>query len=189
MKRILSALFAIIMLFGIFPLNVFAADWGQGDTIDDALSELKVGFHDTRLDWLALPGLGVVNLRYTYFLYRNTRTGTVDEQPVYCIDPTKAGAYEIVRDVGPNPDDGSNTATYIRGNKVGDAKYRGILAKGYPHNRLAGLKLETIEEGYYATKLALWMYIRGNNPIAFAVFPATKCQGLSNQSESSERTT
>jgi hypothetical protein len=148
-----------------------SADWGEGDTLEDALSELRVGFDDTQLDWLVLPGIGVVKLRYTYFKFANERTGTVDEHPVYCIDPTRGGAYEIVRDIGVN-DDGSNTATYIRGEKVGDPKYRGILAAGYPHMRLEGLGLQTKEEGYYATKLALWMYIRGNDPTTLTINPA-----------------
>ncbi|MDR0862986.1 MAG: hypothetical protein LBN30_09480 [Oscillospiraceae bacterium] len=144
-KRILTAFFAVVMVIGIMPFSAFAADWGAGDTLDDALSELKVGFADTQLDWLALPSLGVIKLRYTYYMYKNERTGTIDETPVYCIDPTKAGAYEIVKLVGPN-DDGSNTATYIRGEKVGDAKYRSILASGYPRNRFTGLGLQSIEE-------------------------------------------
>ncbi|MDR0905245.1 MAG: Cys-Gln thioester bond-forming surface protein [Oscillospiraceae bacterium] len=170
-KRILTAFLAVVMVLGILPFSVFAADWGAGDTLDDALSELKVGFADTQLDWLVLPSLGVIKLRYTYYMYKNERTGTVDETPVYCIDPTKGGAHEIVNAVGSN-DDGSNTATYIRGEKVGDARYRAILAAGYPHNRFPGLGLQSIEEAYYATKLALWLYIRGNDPTKLTINPA-----------------
>ena len=171
-KRILSVLLAVVMAFGIIPFSASAADWGEGDTLESALSELKVGFHDDQLDWLALPGLGVIKQRYTYYMFKNERTGTVEEQPIYCIDPTKGGAYEIVRNVGANPDDGSSTATYIRGDKVGDAKYRNILASGYPHFRYTGLGLQSNEEAYYATKLALWMYIRGNNPSSLTINPA-----------------
>ena len=170
MKRTITMLLVVVMLLGVMPFAAFAADWGEGDTLDSALAELKVGYDDTLLDWLVLPNLGVIYLRYSYFQFQNERTGTIDQHPVYCIDPTKGGAYDIVRDVGPN-DDGSNTATYIRGDKVGDAKYRGILSAGYPHMRLTGLGLETIEEGYYATKLALWMYIRGNDPTKLTINP------------------
>jgi hypothetical protein len=171
-KRAISALLAAVMLIGVLSFASLAADWGEGDTLEDALSELKVGFDDTQLDWLILPSLGVVKLRYTYFFFANDRTGEKEEHPIYCIDPTKGGAYEIVTNAGPNPDDGSNTATYIRGAKVGDARYRAILAEGYPHIRLAGLGLQTREEGYYSTKLALWMYIRGNDPSKLTINPA-----------------
>jgi hypothetical protein len=166
------------MLLGILPFSAFAADndpgfaqWGEGDTIDSALSKLKVAFDDYRLEWLALPTLGVVKLRYTYFLYKNTRTGQVEEHPVYCIDPTKGGANEIVNNIGTNPDDGSNTATYIRSDKVGDTRYMAILRAGYPHQQFTSLGLESKEEGYYATKLALWMYIRGNDPDTLTINP------------------
>ena len=170
-KRIIAALLAVILFIGILPAYSIAADWGEGDTLEDALSELKVGFDDTNLDWLALPGLGVIKLRYTYFLYKNERTGTIDEHPVYCIDPTKGGAYVIVSDVGPNTD-GSNTATYIRGEKVSDPKYRGIMNSGFPHLMYSSLGLQSREEAYYATKLALWMYIRGNDPDKLTINPA-----------------
>jgi uncharacterized surface anchored protein len=170
-KRTIAAAIAAIMLIGVMPLSVLAADWGEGDTLEDALSELKVGFDDALLDWLTLPSLGVIKLRYTYFMFKNGRTGAIDEHPVYCIDPTKGGAHDIVAAVGPNSD-GSSTATYIRGEKVGDPKYRGILSAGYPHQMLSSLGLQTREEGYYATKLALWMYIRGNDPAKLAINPA-----------------
>ena len=170
MKRTLTMLLAAIMLLGLMPFTASAADWGEGDTLDSALSELKVGFENTMLDWLVLPSLGVIYQRYAYFQFKNERTGTIDQHPVYCIDPTKGGAYEIVQAVGPN-DDGSNTATYIRGDKVGDAKYRAIFNSGYPHMTLTALNLETHEEGYYATKVALWMYIRGNDPTKLSINP------------------
>ena len=89
-------------------------------------------------------------------MYKNERTGAVEEHPVYCIDPMKGGAYEVVRDVGPNAD-GSRTATYIRGEKVGDYRYKKIMSSGYPYFGLVGLNLQTKEEAYYATKLALWL--------------------------------
>jgi len=170
-KKIITAFLAVIMLLGIMPFSASAADWGEGDTLETALSELKVGFDDAHLDWLSLPKLGVIQLRYTYFMFRNERTGTIDEHPVYCIDPTKGGAHEIVAGVGAN-DDNSDTATYIRGEKVGDPKYRGIMDAGYPHNQFTSLGLQSREEGYYATKLALWMYIRGNDPQTLAINPA-----------------
>ncbi|MDR1205672.1 MAG: hypothetical protein LBL26_09380 [Peptococcaceae bacterium] len=172
-KRIISALMAVLLAMSVFSFSdaAFAAQWGEGDTIEDALSELKVGFDDTNLDWLMLPGIGTVELRYSYFYYDNERTGEIEEHPVYCIDPAKGGAYQIVTEVGPNSDDGSDTATYIRGEKVGDQKYQGILGYGHPHMRLSTMGLETREEGYYATKLALWLYILDSDPNALTVNP------------------
>ncbi|MDR1059619.1 MAG: Cys-Gln thioester bond-forming surface protein, partial [Clostridiales bacterium] len=169
-RKTIAALLAAAMLACALPFAAFAADWGEGDTLDGALSELKVGFDRYKLDWLALPGLGTIGLRYSYFMFKNERTGTVDEHPVYCIDPTKGGAYEIVSALGPNAD-GSDTATYIRGERAGDPKYRAILNSGYPQNMYSSLGLQSREEGYYATKLALWMYIRGNDPAALTINP------------------
>jgi 5-hydroxyisourate hydrolase-like protein (transthyretin family) len=170
-KKLLAALIAAILWTNMFAGTAYAADWGEGDTLEDALSELKVGFDDVLLEWLKLPDIGVVQQRYTYFYFKNERTSEVEEHPVYCIDPAKGGAYQIVAAVGPNSD-GSDTATYIRGEKVGDPVYKGILSYGYPHMRLSTLGLETLEEGYYATKLALWMYILGNGPSQLTVNPA-----------------
>jgi uncharacterized repeat protein (TIGR01451 family) len=170
MKKIMTVVL-MVLLIGVLPFSAQAANWGGGDTLDAALAQLKVGFEDTLLDWLVLPNLGVVSQRYTYFMFKNERTGTVDEQPVYCIDPTKGGAYAIVAAIG-NNNDGSKTATYIRGDKIGDARYKAILAAGYPHMQLNSLGLQTKREGYYATKLALWMYIRGNDPTKLTINPA-----------------
>ena len=150
LKRILCTVLAAVLLIGVLPLTALASNWGEGDTLENALAQFKVGFADKQLDWLSLPSLGVIKLRYTYYLFKNTRTGTIDEQPVYCIDPTKGGAHEIVANIG-NNSDGSKTATYIRGEKVGDLRYRAILESGYPHVRYEGLGLKTIEEAYYST--------------------------------------
>ena len=169
--KIITAILMVVLLLNSVPFTASATSWGEGDTLESALSQLKVGFHDTRIDWLVLPNLGVINQRYTYFMYRNERTGQIEEHPVYCIDPTKGGAHEIVSDIGTN-NDGSKTATYIRSEKAGDYKYRAIMTYGYPHMRLDSLGLQTKEEGYYATKVALWMYIRGNNPNALSINPA-----------------
>ncbi|MDR0863015.1 MAG: hypothetical protein LBN30_09635 [Oscillospiraceae bacterium] len=62
--------------------------------------------------------------------------------------------------------------TYYRGEKVGNATYISILNEGYPHNRLASLHLNTLEEGYYATKMALWMYILGATEADIGINPA-----------------
>ena len=70
LKKLLAFLLTSVMLLGTLSSPAFAAEWGEGDTLDSALSQLKVGFSDTQLDWLALPTMGVVKLRYTYYLYK-----------------------------------------------------------------------------------------------------------------------
>ena len=61
-KRLFSILLTAVLLLGALPFNAFAANWGEGDTLDSALSQLKVGFADDQLDWLSLPTMGVVKL-------------------------------------------------------------------------------------------------------------------------------
>jgi hypothetical protein len=64
-KRILLVLLAAALLAPLFPNAVFAAYpypddrvFGEGDTLDDALSntQLHVSWHDDTLDWLTLGG-------------------------------------------------------------------------------------------------------------------------------------
>ena len=68
-KITISAIFIAVLLIGIIPQMAYASDWGEGDTIESALSKLKVGFDSNRLDWLVLPNFGTVQKRYTYFYY------------------------------------------------------------------------------------------------------------------------
>jgi hypothetical protein len=77
--------------------------------------------HEARLDdWLVIPSTGApYPLRYAFFWYKDSE-GNKSEHPVYCIEPEKGGAYEFLTARGPNPDDGSQTATYIRRDKVSD---------------------------------------------------------------------
>jgi len=126
-KKTLVAVLAALILLSAAPFAAASgpSNWGEGNTLESALSQLRIGFHENHLDWLVLPNLGVIEHRYTYFLYRNARTGQVEEHPVYCIDPTRGGAHEIVRDVG-SGSDGNRTATYIRGERVGDFNYMSI---------------------------------------------------------------
>ena len=42
------------------------------------------------------------------------------------------------------------------------SKVLGIVANGYPTRTLAELGLENKEQGYYATKIALWCYLLSN---------------------------
>jgi uncharacterized surface anchored protein len=121
--------------------------------MEDALSKLGVSFRGEPLDWLTIGGT-VKTQNYTFFPYKNDRTGTVDEHPVYCIDPARGGVKEGVQKLGLH----DNVMTYYRGERVGDPYYIAILNAGYPHNLYSDWPKE---QAYYATKMALWMYILG----------------------------
>ena len=102
-KKIISLALTMLMMVSVIPFSVSATtDWGVGDTLEDALSELKVfGEENPRLEWLSLKGLTnsvgteVILQRYTYFLY-DDGSGETEPHPVYCIDPSRGGAYELV---------------------------------------------------------------------------------------------
>jgi uncharacterized surface anchored protein len=163
-KQIISIILALVLALSVIPTAL--ATYAEGDTLEDALSKLNVAWRGEPLDWLTINGT-VRTQTYTYFNFLNDRTGQIEEHPVYCIDPTKGG----VKQTGVQPE-GAETATYVRGEKVGDAAYSMILAAGYPHTSLTALGLETTEQGYYATKMALWLYILGGNASDLGVNPA-----------------
>jgi hypothetical protein len=182
LKKIISAVLAILMLLIAIPSSVYALDndpdfpqWGEGDSLEGETGEIKVGFDsDHLLNWLFISGYGIAKQRYTYFQFKNA-DGSIEEHPVYCIDPHKPGAYEVVRDIGANPDDESDTATYVFTKGSIDSRFIGILAMGWPHMRLSSIGLngvETNEEGYYATKVALWLVIRRKTPGDLSPNPA-----------------
>jgi uncharacterized surface anchored protein len=77
---------------------------------------------------------------------------------VYCIAPDLKGAFELVRDNG-TTGDAPDTAKYTTGEKVTRTDYVKVMEAGYPHNKYTAFGLNSEEEGYYATKMALWMYI------------------------------
>ena len=156
-KRIISMILTVAIAMSLFcGVASAAGSFAEGYTLDDALSKLGVSFKGDPLDWLTINGT-VRAQTYTYFPYQNTRTGNVEEHPVYCIDPTLAGVKQGVDKLGLD----GNVMTYYRGEKVGNPYYLAIMGSGFPHITLTSLELDSAEQGYYATKMALWMYILG----------------------------
>jgi hypothetical protein len=164
-KRVISLILALALTLPLCQ-GLASASYATGDTLEDALSKLNVAWRGDPLDWLAIGGK-VRTQTYTYFNFFNDRTGKVEEHPDYCIDPEKGGAKQTGI-----PANGEATATYIRGEKIGDPTYEMILGAGYPHSTFTSLGLQTTEEGYYATKMALWMYILGAKDTDVTINPA-----------------
>ena len=69
----------------------------------------------------------------------------------YCINPTLPGVGEI----------GAYSAE-IKG-QIEDPKIVRIIQNGYPYKTPSQLGLNSDDEAYYATKCALWAYLRGIN--------------------------
>ena len=119
-KKIISIVLTFVIMLSLIPYSASAAPWGEGDTLEFPTSEFPVGFHNTRLDWLILDGIGtpgdIIMQRYTYFNFKDSN-GDLRVTPIYCIDPNLGGAYELVN----YPErggvtDGNGHAMYVRGN-------------------------------------------------------------------------
>jgi uncharacterized repeat protein (TIGR01451 family) len=172
-KRTLALFLAILTLAALFPvLQVSAGITGQGDSIGDAMSELNIKWSGEYLNWLKIGG-EVAEQRYTYFTYWNERKQANEDHPVYCITPDRGGAYESYNGTSirpPNqhrpPDllsDGL-AAQYFTSTSIplDDPVLHSILDEGFPQNSLQSLGLlgYSDEHGYYATKIALWTYLK-----------------------------
>ena len=151
MKKLLSLFLACILLLGILPTSVFAAD-----SVEEALGEVNIYNGDYELGYLSING-AVKKQTYTYFLYESN-DGTTKESPAYCINPTTPG---VPQSVGPG-----ESIKYLAEEKASDPKVVGIISNGYPHRSLGELNLDNKYQAYYATKMALWCYLLPNWNIA-----------------------
>lgn len=151
MKKLLSLFLACILLLGILPTSVFAAD-----SVEEALGEVNIYNGDYELGYLSING-AVKKQTYTYFLYESN-DGTTKESPAYCVNPTTPG---IPQSVGPG-----ESIKYLAEEKASDPKVVGIISNGYPHRSLGELNLDNKYQAYYATKMALWCYLLPNWNIA-----------------------
>ena len=145
MKKIVSILLTAVLLLGIMPAGIFAAP-----TLDEAMADVDVYAKSEDLDWLAMNG-SVKIQHYTYYNYQSKLTNEVKEIPAYCIDPNLYGVPALVPEGTP--------IKYSATELVKDPKIGNLVAYGYPRWPLDSLGLQTKEEGYYATKTALWCYI------------------------------
>ena len=166
-KKVISVILTSLLALSLLcSIALAAGSFAEGYTLDDALSKLGVAFSGDMLDWLTISG-EVKTQAYTYFPYQNARTGTVEEHPVYCIDPSRGGVREGIQWLGVS----GNYVTYYRGEKVGNPYYLAIMGAGYPHITLTSLGLDSSEQGYYATKMALWLYILGVDETKLGINP------------------
>lgn len=145
--RIMSMLLAVIMLFGMIPSTVFAAD-----SVEEALGEVDIYNGGTRLSYLSINGR-VRELIYTYYNYVD-RNGNTKEIPAYCVNPNIIGVPQTVAK--------GESIKYLAKEIGSDPKVVGIIANGYPKRGLGELKLENKYQAYYATKMALWCYLLSN---------------------------
>ena len=146
-KRLLTALLAMIMAFSILPTASLAAS-----SVEEALGEIDIYNGGKELSYLMINGR-VRTLIYTYYNYVNSK-GETKEIPAYCVNPNITG---VPQTVAPG-----ESIEYIAEEKTSDPKGLGIVANGYPTRTLAELGLENKEQGYYATKIALWCYLLSN---------------------------
>lgn len=151
MKKLISLFLACILLLGILPTSVFAAD-----SVEEALGEVNIYNGDYELGYLSING-AVKKQKYTYFLYESN-DGTTKESPAYCVNPNQ---YGVPQTVGPG-----ESITYLAEEKASDPKVVGIISNGYPHRSLGELNLDNKYQAYYATKMALWCYLLPNWNIA-----------------------
>jgi len=144
-KRMISLLLVLITLLGILPVPSFAAP-----TLEEAMAEVDIYSRDKELVWLTMNGR-VNKQKMIYYNYESPMTGQIKEIPAYCIDPDLYGVPEKVSE--------GTSIKYSASETMSDYKLVGIIANGYPHQSLESLGLQTADEGYYATKTAIWTYL------------------------------
>ena len=144
-KRLISLFLVFVTLLGILPITTLAAP-----TLEEAMADVSIYGKYEPLTWLTMNG-SVKTQRYTYYRYRSLETGQIKEIPAYCVDPYLQGVPVKVPD--------GTSIRYGANETITDYKLMGIIGSGYPHQSLGALGLQTVEEGYYATKTAIWIYL------------------------------
>jgi len=147
-KRIISLFLAVLTLVSTFTLPTSAAP-----TLDEAMAEVNIYARNDDLEWLTMNG-SVKTQHYTYYNFTSAQTGQTKEIPAYCVDPRLYGVPALVQE--------GTAIKYSAESIVNDPKLCGIIANGYPHMPLSTLGVNSVDEAYYATKTALWIYLLGN---------------------------
>jgi len=148
-KRILSVLLAVLMLVGMIPMPLANA----ASTLEEAMADVSIYAKDATLNYLTMNG-SVKEQHYTYYRYQSVQTGETKEIPAYCVDPRLYGVPGTVPEGTP--------IHYSAESTVNDPKICGIISNGYPHLTLDDLGLQSVDEAYYATKTAVWIYLLGD---------------------------
>lgn len=148
-KRILSVLLAVLMLVGMIPMPLANA----ASTLEEAMADVSIYAKDATLNYLTMNG-SIKEQHYTYYRYQSVQTGETKEIPAYCVDPRLYGVPGTVPEGTP--------IHYSAESTVNDPKICGIISNGYPHLTLDDLGLQSVDEAYYATKTAVWIYLLGD---------------------------
>lgn len=151
MKQNVSLFLVIAFILGLIPPPI-----ARANTIPDALNDVSIYAKDEKLTWLRMNGSTITH-EYTYYNYRRD-DGSVTEIPAYCVNPNLYGVPSVVGEgVGVG-----YTTSYLETNSA----IVNIVASGYPHVPLADLGLTSVEEAYYATKTAVWIYLQSSWTVA-----------------------
>ena len=146
-KRLIALLLVLVTVLGMLPATALAAG-----SEEEALGEVNIYNGGQKLSYLSMNGI-IREQTYTYFNYVDSQ-GRTKEIPAYCVNPTVKG---VPQTVAPG-----ESIKYLAMEKGSDPKVMGIIANGYPTRSLSELKLENKYHAYYATKMALWCYLRSN---------------------------
>ncbi|MBR1455843.1 MAG: Cys-Gln thioester bond-forming surface protein, partial [Oscillospiraceae bacterium] len=147
-KKFLAFLLAVLTVVSTLAMPVSAAS-----TREEAMRDVNVYAKDKDLNYLTMNGSVKVQ-HYTYYNYQSVQTGQTKEIPAYCVDPRLYGVPAKVPE--------GTAIRYSAESTVSDPKICGIISNGYPHMSLSDLGLQSIDEAYYATKTAVWIYLLGN---------------------------
>ena len=143
-RRIAALLLALLTVLGVFPVTALAAA-----NIPDALGEVDIYHSGEKMDYLSINGQAR-SQTYTYYNYK-APDGSTKQIPAYCVNPNTAGVPQKVP--------AGSSIQYLADDKATDPKVTGTVASGYPHRTLDALGLNSPQEAYYATKMALWCYL------------------------------
>lgn len=141
----IAFLLLLVLAVGMFPSSALAAP-----TLEEALGEVDIINGGEEMSYLAMNGM-IRTQRYTYYNFESS-DGTTKEIPAYCLTPEIPGVPDFVVP--------GESIVYNASERASDPKVMGIVANGYPTRSLGELHLDNKYEAYYATKMALWTYLR-----------------------------
>lgn len=146
-RRLIALLLVLATVLSMFPATALAAS-----SEEEALGEVNIYHSGEKVSYLSINGR-VREQTYTYYNYVDD-SGSTKQIPAYCVNPNTAGVPQTVP--------AGSSIKYLANEKSSDPKVFGIVASGYPHRSLEDLGLNSVNEGYYATKMALWCYLLDN---------------------------
>ena len=150
-KRIIAMLLAVLTVINLLPMSALAAS-----SLEEQMANVDIYARTDDLTWLTMNGK-IETQWYTYYNYHPANSSETKQIPAYCVDPRLYGVPWKMKE-----DSSIESITYSAESMVSDPKVCGIITNGYPHMTLNDLGLQSVDEAYYATKTALWIYLLGN---------------------------